>query len=64
VRLETVRTQQPRLTLGDLEAAIASLTRALATASGDAVVVLAAERAALRAELGIGGSRPRAWRLR
>jgi hypothetical protein len=36
-----------------LEAAIAAVTRALTTASGEAVVVLAAERAALRAELAL-----------
>jgi hypothetical protein len=39
----------------DLEAAIASITRALATASGDTVAVLARERAALRAELELAG---------
>lgn len=42
---------QNPLTQGELEAAIATVTRALATASGDAVVILAGERAALRAEL-------------
>jgi hypothetical protein len=39
------------LTPRDLEAAIANVTRALAVASGEAVVVLASERAAMRAEL-------------
>jgi hypothetical protein len=39
------------LTRHELQAAIASVTRALGTASGDAVVVLATERAAMRAEL-------------
>jgi hypothetical protein len=38
-------------TVEELEAALASITRALGSASGDAVVVLAGERAALRAEL-------------
>jgi hypothetical protein len=40
-------------TRGDLEAAIASVTRAIAISSGQATVVLATERAALRAELGL-----------
>jgi hypothetical protein len=35
----------------DLEAAIASVTRALATATGEAVAILVSERAVLRAEL-------------
>jgi len=40
-----------RHTVEELEAALVSVTRALGSASGDAVVVLAGERAALRAEL-------------
>jgi hypothetical protein len=42
---------QNQVTQRDVEAAIASVTRALATATGDAVVILVSERAALRAEL-------------
>jgi hypothetical protein len=37
--------------VAELEAAIESVTRALGTTAGDALVVLAGERAAMRAEL-------------
>ena len=42
---------QNPLTQRDLEAAIANVTRALATATGEAVVTLVSERSVLRAKL-------------